>query len=125
MGLFRRNAARRRAEVAAALAARGVSGRATVVALRPTGVARDDGAVELELTLDVEAPGRAPQRVVHRQLMGRFLRHGLAPGEPALILYDRDDPRTLLVRGHPRVRSEIVDGELVVVEEAPLQAPRR
>ncbi|MBB4661451.1 hypothetical protein [Conexibacter arvalis] len=124
MRLFRRRPTRERAH-AAALAARGVAGRATVVALRETGATRAGEAREVELTLDVAVPGGPPVRVVHRQFMNRFTRHGLAPGEPARVLYDRDDPRTLMVSGHPCFRSEVVDGEIVVVDARDLDAPRR
>lgn len=115
MRLFRRKPSRER-EVAAALSARGIGGVATVVALRPTGATRERVAREVELTLDVHVPGGAPLRVVHTQFMNRYALHGLAPGEPARILYDPDDPRVLLVRGHPRVRTEVVGGEIVIVD---------
>lgn len=123
MGLFKRKANPER-DLAAALAKRGVGGRATVVEMRETGATRDDVAREVEFTLDVERPDGPPLRVVHRQYMNRFTLHGLAPGEPARILYDRDDPRTLMVRGHPRFRTEVVGGEIVVVEVQDLDAPR-
>ncbi|ADB53970.1 hypothetical protein [Conexibacter woesei] len=115
MRLFRRKPSRER-EVAAALSARGVGGVATVVALRPTGATREGAAREIELTLDVQLPRGERLRVVHRQFMNRYARHGLAPGEPARILYDPDDPRVLLVRGHPRVRTEVIAGEIVIVD---------
>lgn len=123
MGLFRRKSNPER-DHAKALAQRGVNGRATVVAMRETGATRDDVAREVEFTLDVALPDGPPQRVVHRQYMNRFTLHGLAPGEPARILYDRDDPATLMVSGHPRFRSEVVAGEIVVVEVQDLDAPR-
>ena len=124
MGFFRRTSNAREREVAAALAKRGVGGRATIVAMAPTGATRDDVAREFEFTLDVELPDGPPARVVHRQFMNRFTLHGLAPGEPARILYDRDDPATLMVRGHPRFRTDVVGGEIVVVEVQDLDAPR-
>jgi len=123
MGLFRRKPNRER-EHAEALAKRGVAGRATVVAMRETGQTREGVAREVELTLDVELPDGAPVRVVHTQFMNRFTLHGLAPGEPARILYDRDDPQTLMVSGHPRFRTDVVGGEIVVVEVQDLDAQR-
>lgn len=125
MGFFRRRrSARRDRAIAEALAQRGVAGRATVVALRPTGATRAEGAREIELTLDVALPGGASVRVVHRQFMSRFTLHGLAPGEPARILYDRDDPATLLVGGHPNLRTDVVDGAIVVVTAEERERPR-
>lgn len=122
MGLFRRKANPER-ELASALARRGVAGRATVVALRETGNARADVAREVEFTLDLALPGGETVRTVHRQYVNRFTLHGLAPGEPARVLYDRDDPATLMVRGHPRFRTDVVGGEIVIVEVQDLDAP--
>ncbi len=124
MALFRRKPPSPERDVAAALAARGVPGRATVVALRETGASRPGSARELELTLDVELPDGPPRRVVQRQYLSRFLRHGLAPGEPVRVLYDRDDPATLEVAGHARLRTEVVGGQIVVVEGRDVGAPR-
>jgi hypothetical protein len=122
MGFFKRKPNHER-DLAAALAKRGVGGRATVVEMRETGATRDDVAREIEFTLDVQLSD-GPRRVVHRQYMNRFTLHGLAPGEPVRILYDREDPQTLMVRGHPRFRTEVVGGEIVVVEVQDLDAPR-
>lgn len=122
MRFFRRTSRRDR-ERAEALAQRGVGGRASIVAMAPTGATRD-AAREIEFTLDVELPEGPHARVVHRQYMNRFTIHGLAPGEPARILYDRDDPATLVVRGHPRFGTEVVGGKIVVVELQDLDAPR-
>jgi hypothetical protein len=55
-------------------------------------------------------------RVATTQYMNRFTLHGLAPGEPARVMYDREDPRKLLVEGHVRYRTDMVGGEIVVVE---------
>src|SRR5690606_4025958 len=121
MRLFRRRALRER-ETAAALAARGVPGRARVISLQETGTVRGSDTREVELVLDVELPGREPLRVAHVQFMSRYVRHGLAPGAPARVFYDPADPRTLVVTGHPAVRSAIVDGQLVLL--AALDGPR-
>ena len=115
MGLFKRKPNPEK-ELAAALAKRGVGGRATVVAMRETGAVRADVAREVEFTLDLALPDGAVVRTVHRQYMNRFTLHGLAPGEPVRVLYDSDDPRTLMVRGHPRFRTDVVGGEIVIVE---------
>jgi len=48
--------------------------------------------------------------------MNRFTRHKLAPGEPARVMYDRDDPQKLMVEGHARYRTDVIGGDIVVVE---------
>jgi hypothetical protein len=121
MGLFRRKPNPEK-ELAAALAKRGVGGRATVVAMTETGNEREQVAREIEFTLDLALPDGATVRTVHRQYMNRYTLHGLAPGEPASVLYDRDDPRTIMVRGHPRFRTDVVGGDIVVVEVQDLDA---
>jgi hypothetical protein len=121
MGLFRRKPNPEK-ELAAALAKRGVGGRATVVAMTETGNEREQVAREIEFTLDLALPDGATVRTVHRQYMNRYTLHGLAPGEPASVLYDRDDPRTIMVRGHPRFRTDVVAGDIVVVEVQDLDA---
>ncbi len=122
MGLFKRKPNPEQ-ELASALAHRGVGGRATVVAMRETGATRADVAREVEFTLDLALPSGETVRTVHRQYMNRFTLHGVAPGEPVRVLYDRDDPRTLMVRGHPRFRTDVVGGEIVIVEVQDLDAP--
>jgi hypothetical protein len=121
MGLFRRTPNPEK-ELAAALAKRGVGGRATVVAMTETGNEREQVAREIEFTLDLALPDGATVRTVHRQYMNRYTLHGLAPGEPASVLYDRDDPRTIMVRGHPRFRTDVVGGDIVIVEVQDLDA---
>jgi hypothetical protein len=98
-------------ELAKALAKRGVPGRATVIAMRETGAEREGVAREIEFTLALEG-----REVTHRQFMNRYTLHGLAPGEPARVLYDREDPTRLIVHGHPRYRTDYKGGELVVIE---------
>jgi hypothetical protein len=100
-------------ELAKALAKRGVAGRATVIEMRETGAEREGVAREIEFTLALPAAGR---EFTHRQYMNRYARHGLAPGEPARVLYDRDEPTRVTVLGHPRFRPDYRGGELVVVE---------
>lgn len=121
MGLFSRKPNPDK-ELASALAKRGVGGRATVVAMRETGKVREQVAREIEFTLDVALPDGATARTVHRQYMNRYTLHGLAPGEPARVLYDRDDPQTIMVSGHPRFRTDVVGGEIVIVEVQDLDA---
>jgi len=115
MGLFGRQKDPN-ADLAKALAVRGASGRATVISMDPTGEEKDGVAKEIEFVLDLEVPGQGTVRTTHRQFMNRFTLHGLAPGEPARILYDRDDPHRLMVEGHVRFRTEVVANEIVVVE---------
>ncbi len=121
MGLFRRKPNPEK-ELASALASRGVAGRATVVEMHETGAVRAEVAREVEFTLDLALPSGETVRTVHRQYMNRFTLHGLAPGEPVRVLYDRDDPQTLMVRGHPRFRTDVVAGEIVIVEVQDLDA---
>ncbi|MDO8183994.1 hypothetical protein Q5424_08130 [Conexibacter sp. JD483] len=122
MGLFKRKPNPDK-ELASALAQRGVAGRATVVAMTETGAIRAEVAREVEFTLDLALPDGSTVRTVHRQFMNRFTLHGLAPGEPASVMYDREDPRTVMVQGHPRFRTDVVAGEIVIVELQDLDAP--
>jgi hypothetical protein len=122
VGFFKRKSNPEK-ELAAALASRGVSGRATVVAMHATGATREQIAREIEFTLDLALPDGTTVRTVHRQYMNRYTLHGLAPGEPARVLYDRDDPHALMVSGHPRFRTDVVGGEIVIVEVQDLDAP--
>jgi hypothetical protein len=115
MGLFGRQG-NPEAELAKALAKRGAQGRATVVSMRETGNERDGVAKEIEFVLDLEAPDGGFTRVTTTQYMNRFTLHGLAPGEPARVMYDREDPQKLMVEGHVRYRTDVVGGEIVVVE---------
>jgi hypothetical protein len=115
MGLFSRKVDPE-AELAKALASRGTAGRATVVSMRETGNERDGVAKEIEFVLDVEVPERGTVRVTTSQYMNRYTLHKLAPGEPARVMYDRDDPQKVMVEGHLRYRTEVVASEIVVVE---------
>jgi hypothetical protein len=103
-------------DLAKALAKRGVQGRATVVSMRETGNERDGVAKEIEFVLDLEVPDSGTVRVTRNQYMNRFTLHGLAAGEPARVMYDREDPQTMMVEGHVRYRTDVVGGEIVVVE---------
>jgi hypothetical protein len=115
MGLFGRKGSAE-GELAKALAKRGVPGRATVVSMTETGNERDGVAKEFEFVLDLEVPAQGTVRVETSQYMNRYTLHKLAPGEPARVMYDRDDPRKVLVEGHARYRTDIVANEIVVVE---------
>jgi hypothetical protein len=115
MGLFGRKGSREK-DLAKALALRGVQGRATVVSMRETGDEREGVAKEIEFVLDLEVPDQGTVRVETSQYMNRYTAHKLAPGEPARVIYDRDDPQTVMVEGHARYRTDVVAGEIVVVE---------
>jgi hypothetical protein len=115
MGLFGKKG-NPEAELAKALAQRGARGRATVVSMRETGNERDGVATEIEFVLDLEVPEDGTVRVTTNQYMNRFTLHKLAPGEPARVMYDRDDPQKVLVEGHARYRTDIVANEIVVIE---------
>ena len=121
MGLFSRKA-NPEAELAKALATRGAQGRAVVVSMTETGEERDGVAQEIEFVLDLEVEGRGTVRTTHRQFMNRYTLHALAPGEPARVMYDREDPQKLMVEGHARFRTDLIGSEIVVVEVADLDA---
>jgi hypothetical protein len=116
MGLFGRKGSPGDKDLAKALALRGVQGRATVVSMRETGNEREGVAKEIDFVLDLEVPDQGTVRVETSQYMNRFTLHKLAPGEPARVMYDRDDPRTVMVEGHTRYRTDVVGGEIVVIE---------
>jgi hypothetical protein len=115
MGLFGRKGNAEK-DLAKALAQRGVQGRATVVSMRETGNERDGVAKEIEFVLDLEVREQGTVRVETSQYMNRYTLHKLAPGEPARVMYDRDDPQKVLVEGHARYRTDIVANEIVVIE---------
>ncbi|HXF31336.1 MAG TPA: hypothetical protein VN522_07425 [Solirubrobacterales bacterium] len=115
MGLFGRKGDPEK-DLAKALALRGAQGRATVVSMRETGNERDGVAKEIAFVLDLEVPDQGTVRVETAQYMNRYTLHKLAPGEPARVMYDRDDPQKVLVEGHARYRTDIVANEIVVVE---------
>ena len=115
MGLFSRKGSPEK-DLAKALATRGTQGRATVVSMRETGNEHDGVAKEIEFVLDLEVPGQGTVRVTTLQYMNRFTLHKLAPGEPARVMYDREDPQKLMVEGHVRYRTDVIGGDIVVVE---------
>jgi hypothetical protein len=115
MGLFNRKGSASD-DLAKALALRGTEGRATVVSMRETGNERDGIAKEIEFALDLEVPSEGSVRVETVQYMNRYTLHKLAPGEPARVMYDRDDLQTVMVEGHARYRTDVVAGEIVVIE---------
>ena len=115
MGLFNRKGSPEK-DLAKALALRGTQGRATVVSMRETGNERDGVAKEIEFVLDLEVRDQGTVRVETSQYMNRYTLHKLAPGEPARVMYDREDPQKVLVEGHARYRTDIVANEIVVVE---------
>jgi hypothetical protein len=115
MGLFGKKG-NPEAELAKALAKRGVMGRATVVSMRETGNERKGVAKEIEFVLDLQVPDQGTVRVTTSQYMNRYTLHELAAGEPARVMYDREDPQKVLVKGHARYRTDIVANEIVVIE---------
>ena len=113
MGLFSRKPDPDR-DRAKAIAKRGVGAKARIEAVRATGETRGGGAGrELELTLAFTTEAGAPFRAVVKQYFNDITATGLDPGEVAEIMYDRDDPATVVVMGSARYR--MVDGALVEV----------
>jgi len=70
-----------------------VAGRATVVDLREG----EDGRYESTIELN-GAQCRVSQR------MNAYTLHGIAPGEPLSVMYDREDPSKLVIMGHAHYR---------------------
>jgi hypothetical protein len=102
MGLFRRKD-KAEAELAKAIAKRGSPSEATIISMGETGQARAEGvAREVEFELSFTTAEGAPVRVVTRQFMNDITLTGLAPGEPARILYDRDEPTRVIVQQSPK-----------------------
>jgi hypothetical protein len=99
---------------AKAIAKRGVGARAQIDAVRATGETRDRGVSrELELTLSFTTREGAPVRAVVEQYFNDITATGLDPGEVAEIMYDREEPQTIVIMGSARYR--MVDGALVEV----------
>ena len=113
MGLFSRKPDPDR-DRAKAIAKRGVGAKAQIEAVRATGETRGDGVGrELELTLAFTTRDGAPYRAVVKQYFNDITATGLEPGEVAEIMYDREEPSTVVVMGSARYR--VVDGVLVEV----------
>jgi hypothetical protein len=100
-------------ERAKAIAKRGVSTRAQIDAVRATGERRGAVGRELELTLSFTTREGAPVRAVVKQFFNDITATGLDAGEVAEIVYDREEPQTIVVMGSARYR--MVDGALVEV----------
>lgn len=102
MGLFGRGD-KGEAELAKAIAKRGVPIEASIVSMRETGETRKDGlARQVEFELSFSPSDGGAVRVTTRQFMNDLTLTGLAPGEPVSILYDRDDPNRVLVQQSPK-----------------------
>jgi hypothetical protein len=88
--------------LAKAIGKRGVPAEATITAMAATGRTRSgEVAREIEFTLRLQAGGTTYEPVV-RQFMNDLTLTGLAPGEQATVLYDRDDPNVLIVMQSPK-----------------------
>jgi hypothetical protein len=94
--------AKREKALAKALAKRGVAGEAAVESMRETGETRGGVAKEVEFELSFTDAAGERHRVNLRQFMNDLALTGIAPGKPAEILYDRDDPAQLIVRKSPK-----------------------
>jgi hypothetical protein len=103
MGILeKRREGRTDARVARAIAKRGIPGQATILALAATGRTRAGGAGrEIVFTLRLDFGGSAREMAV-TQFMNEVAVAGLAPGEAVNIMYDRDDPATIIVLHSPK-----------------------
>ena len=101
MGLFKSDPDK---ELAKAIAKRGVAGRATVVDMREG----EEGRHEFTLELN-GAQCRVSQR------MNKYTLHGVAPGEPLSVMYDREDPSRVVIMGHANYR--VTEHGVVKVED--------
>lgn len=91
---------------------------ADVHAMQETGRTRQGGAArEFEFRLSYTPHGRDTVEVSVRQFMSELNLMGLAPGAQATILYDRNDPQTVVVTGSPTYKI-VSEGVAVKVEGA-------
>ena len=103
MGLFGLFGRSPEQQLARAIAKRGVAARANIEEMRALGAASADGVTEYEFRLGFEAGGRLVRAVV-RQRFNSVTATGLAAGEPASIMYDRDAPERLVILGAAKYR---------------------
>ena len=116
MGLFSRKGDPGK-DLAKALAVRGTQGRATVVSMRETGNEREKIAKEIEFVLDLELPEQGTVRVTTLQYMNRFnAPQAGAKRAGAGDVRPRGPNRMLMVEGHARYRTDVIGGDIVVVE---------
>jgi hypothetical protein len=102
MGIFGKRGQGGDNDLAKIIAKRGVPAEAIIVRLTPTGRARDgDVAREFEFELALTVAGQAYRPVV-RQFMNDLTMTGLAAGEPVQVMYDQQDPATLIVMQSPK-----------------------
>jgi len=102
MGLFTRSD-KAETELAKAIAKRGSPAEATILSMRETSDTRADGAArQVEFELSFTTAEGVPVRLLTRQFMNDITLTGLAPGEPASILYDRDAPTRVIVQQSPK-----------------------
>jgi hypothetical protein len=105
-------------DLATLIGRRGIPATAEVHAMQPTGRTKEGGAArEFDFRLTFTPHGRKPVEVSVRQFLNELGSTGLAPGAPATILYDRSDPRTVVVTGSPSYR--IVGPGVAVKVEGP------
>ena len=103
MGLLeKRKEFRTNARVARAIEKRGIPGQATIIALAATGRTRaGEAGREIVFTLRLDF-GSSVREMAVTQFMSDVAIAGLAPGAPVNIMYDRDDPATLIVMQSPK-----------------------
>lgn len=84
------------ARVRAKLQRTGVRGQAQVLAASETGTRINNQPV-VELTLNVQAPGGAPYRAAHREVISSVQVHRITPGTTLTVLVDPRDPRMMAI----------------------------
>lgn len=78
------------------LMATGITGQATVQALRETGATLDENPqVEFELLVTVD--GSSPYPVTHRQAVSRLVMANFQPGASIPVRIDPSDPTRVLI----------------------------
>jgi len=99
MGLFSRKAPDPDKELARVIGKRGLAARATIENVWATGETGEGGGRRLELTLSFQTREGAPVRATARQWFNNVTIAGLEAGREAEIMYDREEPSTVVVLG--------------------------
>ena len=115
MALFKRKD-KGEADVSTVIGRRGIPATGQIQAMQPTGRTKEGGAArEFEFRLSFIPHGRKAVEVTLRQFMNELTLTGLEAGAEATLLYDRQDPTTVVVTGSPTYRI-VSEGVAVKVE---------